>query len=150
MIFRTAARPFNDEIYALLLEADPEKQAIAKYINRCEVFVLQKDEHVLAVLCAEKQEDNFEIKNIAVSSKFRRRGLGGEIIKNVCALYKKQGFKTVTVGTSAETPQSVKFYVKNGFKPYKTIKNFFTENYEKPIYDGETLCADMIVLKKNL
>lgn len=150
MIFGTAAQPLGDEIYALLLEADPEEQAIAKYIDRCEVFVLKKGSTTAAVLCAEKQEDNFEIKNIAVSSKFRRRGLGGEIIKNVCALYKKQGFKTVTVGTAAEAPQAVNFYIKNGFKPYKTIKNFFTDNYKKPVYDGETLCADMIVLKKNL
>ena len=150
MIFSTAKPPFNAEISSLLLEADPEEQAIAKYINRCEVFVLQKSEHILAVLCAEKQEDNFEIKNIAVSSKFRRQGLGGEIIKKVCALYKAQGFKTVAVGTAAEAPQAVNFYVKNGFKPYKIIKNFFTENYEKPVYDGETLCSDMIILKKNL
>ena len=56
MIFGTAVQPLGDEIYALLLEADPEEQAIAKYIDRCEVFVLQKDEHVLAVLCAENKK----------------------------------------------------------------------------------------------
>ena len=61
-----------------------------------------------------------------------------------------QGFKSVTVGTAAEVPQTVSFYTKNGFKPYKTIKNFFIENYEKPVYEGKTLCTDMIVLKKNL
>ncbi len=40
-------------------------------------------------------------------------------------------------GTAAEAPQAVNFYIKNGFKPYKTIKNFFINNYKKPVYDGK-------------
>lgn len=42
MILSLAKPPFDAEIFDLLLEADPEEQAIAKYIDRCDVFLLRK------------------------------------------------------------------------------------------------------------
>ena len=45
------------------------------------------------------------------------------------------------VGT---TENNIPFYVKCGFdRYYKTVKNFFTDNYKEAIWDGNLQCIDM-------
>ena len=52
------------------------------------------------------------------------------------------------VGT---TENNIPFYVKQGFDKYeKTIKNFFADNYEKEIKDGDLICTDLIYYSKDL
>ena len=50
------------------------------------------------------------------------------------------------VGT---TENMIPFYVRNGFtKYYKTVKNFFGDNYQEKIYDGNLQCIDMYYYSK--
>lgn len=52
------------------------------------------------------------------------------------------------VGT---TENNIPFYVKCGFdKYYKTIKNFFTDNYSEEVWDGDLQCIDMYYYYINL
>ena len=51
------------------------------------------------------------------------------------------------IGTSENI---VKYYEKQGYKYYKTKKNFFIENYEFPVIDNGIILKDMIVFIKNL
>lgn len=52
------------------------------------------------------------------------------------------------VGT---TENMIPFYVLNGFtKYYKTVKNFFVDNYSKEIRDGDLHCIDMYYYSKEL
>lgn len=48
------------------------------------------------------------------------------------------------VGT---TQNNIPFYVKYGFdKYYKTEYNFFLDNYNKEVWDGNLHCIDMVLL----
>lgn len=52
------------------------------------------------------------------------------------------------VGT---TENNIPFYVKQGFDKYeKTIKNFFIDNYDEEIIDGDLHCTDLIYYSKDL
>ena len=52
------------------------------------------------------------------------------------------------VGT---TENNIPFYVKQGFDKYeKTVKNYFIDNYDKEIIDGDTKCIDMYYYSKDL
>ena len=52
------------------------------------------------------------------------------------------------VGT---TENNIPFYVKQGFDKYeKTIKNYFIDNYDEEIIDGNTKCIDMYYYSKDL
>ena len=47
------------------------------------------------------------------------------------------------VGTSEN---NILFYVKQGFDKYeKTIKNYFVDNYNKEIGDGDLQCIDYVL-----
>ena len=45
----------------------------------------------------------------------------------------------------------IPFFVKQGFDKYeKTIKNYFIDNYDEKIIDGDLQCVDMYYYSKDL
>ena len=88
-----------------------------------------------------------ELKNIVTKEEYRGKGYAKTLLKSLCGNY-KQKYDRMLVGT---TENNIPFYVKQGFDKYeKTIKNFFIDNYEEEIKDGELVCTDMIYYSKNL
>ena len=53
------------------------------------------------------------------------------------------------VGTG-ETPAILSFYESCGFSISHRLRNFFTYNYDHPMFEGDIQLVDMIYLKKNL
>ena len=51
---------------------------------------------------------------------------------------------------TGDSPSTLGFYRKCGFEYSHTVKDFFTENYDHPIYEDGVLLADMIYLKKSV
>ena len=139
----------NKEQYMdLLLEADPEKEVIEKYLKDGDLFVLTYKEEVACVAVVTKvDKKTCELKNIATVEKYRGQGYGKKMIKYLFDNY-KQKYEKMIVGT---TENNIPFYVKSGFdKYYKTIKNFFIDNYKEEIWDGNTKCIDMYYYSKDL
>ena len=93
-------------------------------------------------------ENLLEIKNLAVISKYQNQGYGRMLIDFVCKKYKNI-FKVLQVGTG-DSPLTIPFYEKCGFKRAYTIKNFFIENYDHPIIENGVKLVDMVYLKKEL
>ena len=139
----------NKEQYMdLLLEADPSKDMINNYLKNGELFVLTYKDDVACIAVVTKiDEDTVELKNIATKKEFRGQGLGKKMLKYLADNY-KQKYKKMLVGT---TENNIPFYVKQGFDKYeKTIKNFFVDNYDEKIWDGDLICTDLIYYSKDL
>lgn len=131
---------------ALLLLADPEEEAIDKYINDCEIFEFYHKD-ILIGQGAIKQLSStiYEIKNFAIYEKFHNCGYGKILINLLCKKY-LESFKNIEilVGTSE---QGVGFYKKCGFQFSHIIKDFFITNYKQPIFENGIQCKDMFYLK---
>ena len=139
----------NKEQYLdLLLEADPSKEMINKYLSDGELFVLTyNDEPVCIAVTIKKDSDTVELKNIVTKENYRENGYAKKMIKYLVDNYKTR-YKKMIVGT---TQNNIPFYVKQGFDKYeKTIKNFSTDNYDEEIKDGGLICTDLIYYSKNL
>ena len=61
----------------------------------------------------------------------------------------RQTHSVLLVGTG-ESPLTVPFYEKCGFRYSHRIPNFFTVHYDHPIYEGGVLLRDMVYLQKPL
>lgn len=130
----------------LLLLADEQENMIDKYIERGIMFAIY-DNDLKGVCIVTKEEDKtYEIKNIAIYKKFHGQGYGKKLIEYVCE-YFKNDCDVIYVGTG-DSPLTVPFYEKCGFKKSHRIKNFFIENYDNPIYECGNQLIDMIYLKK--
>ncbi len=132
----------------LLLEADPSEKIIQEYLKDGDLFVLRyKDDVVCIAVVTKLDNDTVELKNIVTKEEFRGEGYAKKMIKYLADNY-KQRYKKMLVGT---TENNIPFYVKQGFDKYeKTIKNFFVDNYDEEIWDGDLKCIDLIYYSKNL
>ena len=128
----------------LLFLADEQEDMIDKYINRGTMYILE-DNGVKAE-CVVTDEGNgiLEIKNIATNPKFQGMGYG-----NFVANKYKNKFSVLQVGTG-DSPATIGFYIKCGFSHSHIIKNFFTDNYNHPIYEEGVKLVDMIYLRRVL
>ena len=137
----------NKEKYIdLLLDADPDIDVVRKYIKIGEIYIIEEKEKVLSEIVITKIDDETcELKNIATFPDARGKGLAKKLIEYVFTEYKTK-YKRMIVGT---TENMIPFYVLNGFnKYYKTVKNFFIDNYKEEIWDGNLQCIDMYYYSK--
>ena len=134
----------------LLLLADESERMIDRYLDRGTLFILQNDaaETVGVCVVTVENQETVEIKNLAVASNFQNQGWGKFLIDHVKNTYKGR-YKVLLVGTG-ESPATLPFYEKCGFKISHRIKNFFTDNYEQPIVEDGVQLIDMIVLQQVL
>ena len=139
----------NKEDYIdLLLEADPSKDMIHKYLNNSDVYALKKEDELISIaVILPISRKTLELKNIVTKESYRNKGYAKTLLKSLCGNY-KQKYDRMLVGT---TENNIPFYVKQGFDKYeKTIKNFFIDNYNEEIKDGDLICTDLIYYSKDL
>lgn len=130
----------------LLLLADPEEEAIDKYIDNCEVFEFyHRDILIGQGAVMELSSTVYEIKNFAIYEKFHNCGYGKILINLLCEKY-LESFKNIEilVGTSE---QGVGFYKKCRFQFSHIVKDFFITNYKQLIFENGIQCKDMFYLK---
>ena len=140
----------NKEDYIdLLLEADPSKDMIHKYLQESDVYAIQKkpDEIISIAVILPISRKTLELKNIVTKENYRNKGYAKTLLKHLSGNY-KQKYDRMLVGVAEN---NIPFYVKQGFDKYeKTIKNFFIDNYKKEVKDGDLVCTDLIYYSKNL
>lgn len=137
------------QFISLLLLADEQENMIDRYLERGVMYALYDDGGVKAE-CVVTDEGNgvLEIKNIAVAPEAQRKGYGKALIDFLIMTY-SGSFSVLQVGTG-DSPLTVPFYEKCGFVRSHSIKNFFTDNYDRPIYECGVLLRDMIYFKRNI
>ena len=133
------------EYINLLLLADEQEDMIDKYLTHGEMFVLE-DDGIKAECVVTKEADGiYELKNIAVVPNCQRKGYGKSLVAFLFAYY--TDCKTMFVGTG-DSPGILTFYQKCGFVESHRVKNFFTDNYDHPIFEDGKQLIDMIYLKR--
>ena len=132
----------------LLLLADEQENMIDRYLERGTMYVL--DDYGVKAECVVTDEGNgiLEIKNIAVDPKYHGMGYGKALIDFLASKYADE-YSILQVGTG-DSPLTVPFYEKCGFVRSHNIPNFFTDNYDHPIYEGGVQLIDMIYLQRCL
>ena len=139
----------NKEAYMdMLLEADPSKASIMKYLNDSDVYGLQLNDEIISLaVILHIDNKTLELKNLVTKKEYRNKGYAKRLLRHLCGNY-KQKYDKMIVGT---TENNIPFYVKQGFDKYeKTLKNYFIDNYDEEIKDGNLISTDMIYYAKDL
>lgn len=132
----------------LLLLADEQENMIDRYIDKGTMYVLDDRGIVCECVIVDEGNDILEIKNIATEPNCQGKRYGKTLIDFIAAKYKDQ-YSILQVGTG-DSPLTIPFYEKCGFTRSHSIKNFFTDNYDHPIYEGGVQLVDMIYLRRPL
>jgi GNAT superfamily N-acetyltransferase len=132
----------------LLLLADEQEDMIDRYLPHGDLFTLFDDDLKSVCVVVPVNSETCELKNIATYGQYQGKGYGRALINFIADFYKSD-YKTMLVGTG-ETPAILSFYERCGFEKSHRVKNFFTDNYDHPMFDGDIQLIDMIYLKKDL
>ena len=130
----------------LLLLADEQENMIDKYLERGDMFALFEGDLKSICVVTKEGDGTFEIKNIATEPKYQGKGYGKKLIEYVVEFYEDE-CDTLLVGTG-DSDLTIPFYKRCGFEESHRIKNFFTDNYDQPIYECGKQLVDMVYLKR--
>lgn len=133
---------------SLLLLADEQENMIDRYLDKGTMYVL--NDNGIKAECVVTDEGNgiLEIKNIAAEPDYQEMGYGKALIEYIADRYKEK-YSVLQVGTG-DSPLTIPFYEKCGFIRSHIIRNFFTDNYNHPIYECGIQLKDMIYLQRKL
>ena len=132
----------------LLLLADGQESMIDRYIEKGTMYVL--DDNGVKSQCVVTDEGNgvLEIKSIATEPQFQGKGYATRLINFLVSVY-SGNYTCLQVGTG-DSPLTIPFYEKLGFVRSHIIPNFFTDNYNHPIFECGVQLKDMVYLIKNI
>lgn len=82
--------------------------------------------------------DTADIENVAVTEPFRRSGVGGALLSELCRAAKQKGAKKVFLEVRVSNVPAMSLYLKNGFKGVYARTRYYS--------DGE----DCLVMVKEL
>lgn len=134
------------EYLDLLLLADEQEDMIDRYLDKGRMYVLDDEGITCECVVADEGQGVLEIKNIATFPECQGKGYAKAMIDFIIQTFKEQ-YSILQVGTG-DSPMTVPFYEKCGFVRSHTIPNFFTDNYDHPIYECGIQLKDMVYLQR--
>ena len=134
------------EYLDLLLLADEQESMVDKYLEQGDMFVCFDPDPVGECVVLALGDGVYEIKNLATKPSVHGKGYGRALIDFVMEHYRDR-CTTMLVGTG-DSILTLPFYQKCGFREHHRIKNFFTENYDHPIFEAGIQLADMVYLSR--
>ena len=141
-------RENKKEYLELLLLADEQESMIDRYLDRGSMYALFEDGVRAVCVVTDEGGGILELKNLAVCPEYQRKGYGTAMTRFLEERYRGQ-YGILQVGTG-DSPLTVPFYEACGFRRSHTVKNFFTEHYDHPIYEAGVLLKDMVYLRKKM
>lgn len=136
------------EFLSLLLLADEQESMIDRYIEKGIMYILDDDGVKCECVVTDEGNGVLEIKNIATKPEYQKKGYGKALIDFVAMKYKAT-HSILQVGTG-DSPLTIPFYEKCGFTRTHSIKNFFTDHYDHPIFECGVQLRDMVYLQRKL
>ena len=132
----------------LLLLADEQEDMVDRYLERGTMYVLEDGGVKAECVVTDEGDGILELKNIAVAPDFQGRGYGKAMVAFLVQTYTEQ-HTVLQVGTG-DSSSTIPFYESCGFRRHHLVKNFFTDHYDHPIYEGGVQLVDMVYLQREL
>ena len=129
----------------LLLLGDEQEDMIRLYLDRGTLLALYDGGRLRTVAVVTDEGGGvFELKNLATEPRSQGRGYGRAMVEEIIRSCRGHGTRLL-VGTG-DSPLTVPFYERLGFRESHRVQNFFTEHYDHPIYEAGRQLVDMVYL----
>lgn len=137
--------------YDLLLLADPSKKLVDEYLKRGKCYVALLDNKVIGVfVLINTRPETIELVNIAVDENYQGKGIGKKLVLDAIDKARKEGAKTIEIGTGNTGVTQLFLYQKCGFRISGVDRDFFIRHYDEEIFENGLQCIDMIRLSMDL
>lgn len=131
---------------ALLLLADPSEEKLRAYLPQSRCFLASIHGHVVGACVVQPLgQGAHELMSIAVHPGHQKSGYGTALLKWVIDFFRRSGASQLEVGTGSFGYQ-LTFYQRQGFRVTGIDRDFFTTNYNEPIFEDGIQLFDMLRL----
>jgi len=131
--------------WKLLLDADPSRAEIRKYVRRGELWLAATNKGIIgAMVLMQTRADILEIMNLAVDPKFQSQGIGTQLLKFSKSRARQLKMKKLHVGTGNSSIGQLVFYQRFGFRIFGVDRDFYVPRYGKVYQDGGVKLLDMV------
>jgi len=144
----TQVKENKKQYLSLLLLADEQEDMIDRYLEKGTMYVLEDGGVKSECVVTDEGNGILEIKNIATEEGCQGKGYGKALIDFLAQEYAGR-YSVLQVGTG-DSPLTVPFYERCGFVRSHCIPNFFTDNYDHPIFECGVQLVDMVYLQRKL
>lgn len=133
--------------YDLLLDADPAKEIVDKYLPASAIYVALLDEAIVGVyVLYPVDERSIEVKNIAVAERYQRMGIGVLMLSDAQQRSKVMGYSSLIICTGNISFVPLYIYQKQGFDITGIKRNYIVDNYPEPLYEHGIRVRHLIVM----
>jgi ribosomal protein S18 acetylase RimI-like enzyme len=148
-------RPWNSrepEPWELLLDADPSRVEVLKYLTRGELWLADlAGQAIGAMVLMQTRVDVLEVMNIATDEKHRRSGIGTALLRKAKNRAEQLGAKWLHVGTGSTSYAQLHFYQRFGFRVHSIDQGYFIGRYEEEDQEENgVVLKDMIRLQMSV
>ncbi|WP_461178349.1 GNAT family N-acetyltransferase [Virgibacillus ainsalahensis] len=135
----------------LLLLADPSEKLVREYVTRGKCFIMNPDGIILGTyVLIPTRPETVEIVNVAVDENYHGQGYGKQLILHAIETAKRDGYKTIEIGTGNSGVVQLALYQKCGFRMTSIDRDFFVRHYDEPIFENGIQVLDMVRLSQDL
>lgn len=139
-------RAGKEKYLPLLLLGDEQESLILGYLDRGDLFVLEREGEPLGVCVATREgPGEYELQNIAIAPAWQRKGLGRALVEFVWGHYPE--LRTLRLGTG-DSPSTVGFYQALGFQETGRERDYFLRAYDHPIFEDGRQLRDRVYFQK--
>ena len=133
----------------LLLLGDEQEDMIGRYLDRGTLLALYDGGRLRTVAVVTDEGGGvFELKNLATEPDSQRRGYGRAMVEQIVRSCRGRG--TRLLAGTGDSPLTIPFYERLGFRESRRVRNFFTDHYDHPIYEAGRQLVDMVYLAMEL
>ncbi len=133
--------------YELLLDADPSREMVDRYLKKGTLFEAKVRSQIVGVLAlVPTSKDAVEIMNLAVDEKYRGQGIAQEMLQFAIEQAQVNGYQRIEIGTGSTSFQQLYLYQKCGFRLTHIDQDFFVRYYSEPIVENGLVLKDMVRL----
>jgi [ribosomal protein S18]-alanine N-acetyltransferase len=97
------------------------------------IFVAQADQQMLGFLVAQQVAPEWELENIVISSEYRRRGIGTELVKSLIQRARETNSDSVFLEVRESNGDARKLYEKLEFRESGRRKAYYSDPIEDAI-----------------
>lgn len=135
----------------LLLLADPSEKLVGEYVSRGKCYIMSLDGLIVGTyVLIPTRPETVEIVNVAVNENYHGKGYGKQLVLHAIETAKREGYKTIEIGTGNSGVVQLALYQKCGFRMTSIDRDFFVRHYDEPIFENGIQVIDMVRLSQDL
>ncbi|RJS83938.1 GNAT family N-acetyltransferase [Methanophagales archaeon] len=94
-----------------------------------------QEQDTIGFVAGAVRDGHGHVSGIAVEREYRRKGIGGSLLRRLYEEFYNDGFERVTLEVRKSNKEAIRFYEAQGFKPVFVIHGYYADGEDAIVYE---------------